>query len=43
MRSPFRLEKIIRLKENDGTIYIEEKLTNLADERMKLSGDIILE
>nr|WP_288651290.1 aldose 1-epimerase [uncultured Dorea sp.] len=36
LRSPFRLEKILRLKENDGTIYIEEKLTNLANEEMKL-------
>ncbi|MGN1142138.1 MAG: aldose 1-epimerase [Oliverpabstia sp.] len=36
LRSPFRLIKEITLKENDGTIYISEELTNLAAEEMEL-------
>lgn len=36
LRSPFRLVKEISLRENDGTVYLSEELTNLAEEPMEL-------
>lgn len=36
LRSPFRLEKELTLREDDGTVYIKEALTNLAQEPMEL-------
>lgn len=36
LRSPFHIKKSITLINNDSTIYIEEELTNLANEQMEL-------
>lgn len=36
LRSPFRVEKQITLKEEAGTVLLSEKITNLAEEPMEL-------
>ncbi|MGL5256236.1 MAG: aldose 1-epimerase [Proteocatella sp.] len=36
LRSPFKLEKYITLKQNESNIYFDEKLTNMAAEEMFL-------
>ena len=36
LRSPFHIKKYVTLLNNDSTIYLEEELTNLANEDMEL-------